>query len=511
MKSRPSVASAALLLCATFFAPMKVVAQDELYPGPSGHAHPDGRGDRVVGARRNTSGGAVVTGNGINYNGGAVMHGTVNVYFIWYGDWTQDLNAAAILNTWASTIGGTPYENINTTYGDNSGNVSGLVFLAGSTSVPSTTFGASLGDSNIASIVSNALTSHALPTDSNGVYFVLTAPGVSETSGFLSQYCGWHTYGTFGSANIKYAFVGDAGNQSGCSVQFNKSPNNDPPIDAMISVMSHELEETISDPNLNAWYDQAGEENADLCAWNFGQESTAPNGSSYNMTFGGHNYLIQQNWLNANGGLCAQSYTATPGFSLSVSPSSQTLAATGGTTGNYTITETPTGGFSGTPSYAVTGLPTGASATMTGSSTFTVTAAGVASGTHSFTITGTSNAVKNSATAYLVISAPPQPSFTISISPASQSVNRGGTPTYTVTIAPVNGFTGTVGLSVSGAKTGLAPSLSKTSIVTSGTSTLTAITTNSAKRGNDTLTITATYAGSPTPITKSAAATLKIN
>jgi len=38
----------------------------------------------------------------------------------------------------------------------------------------------------------------------------------------------------------------------------------------MVSVMAHELEETISDPNLNAWYDSTGAENADKCAWTFG-------------------------------------------------------------------------------------------------------------------------------------------------------------------------------------------------------------------------------------------------
>jgi hypothetical protein len=49
-------------------------------------------------------------------------------------------------------------------------------------------------------------------------------------------------------------------------------------------------------------------ENADKCAWTFGTESTAGNGSKYNITLGGQNYLIQQNWVNANGGSCAMSF-----------------------------------------------------------------------------------------------------------------------------------------------------------------------------------------------------------
>lgn len=69
--------------------------------------------------------------------------------------------------------------------------------------------------------------------------------------------------------------------------------------------LSGSIPEEIGDPDLNAWYDSSGEENADKCAWTFGTESTASNGSKYNVTFGGSHYLIQQNWVNANGGGCS--------------------------------------------------------------------------------------------------------------------------------------------------------------------------------------------------------------
>ena len=69
-----------------------------------------------------------------------------------------------------------------------------------------------------------------------------------------------------------------------------------------------ELEEAVTDPDLNAWYDNRGMENADKCAWTFGTVQTAGNGSKYNMTLGTMNYLIQRNWVNASGGFCALSY-----------------------------------------------------------------------------------------------------------------------------------------------------------------------------------------------------------
>ena len=101
-----------------------------------------------------------------------------------------------------------------------------------------------LSDSDIQGIVEKAISSGSVPLDPNGVYFVLTAPGVGESSGFLTSYCGWHTATFLNNTWIKYAFVGDAGDKSGCSVQGSSSPNGDPSVDAMISIIAHELSES---------------------------------------------------------------------------------------------------------------------------------------------------------------------------------------------------------------------------------------------------------------------------
>src|SRR5206468_2714953 len=150
--------------------------------------------------------------------------------------------------------------------------------------------------------------SGALPSDTKGVYFVLTASDVNETSGLCTQYCGWHTNDSIGGADIKYALIGNAGRcLSSCADQ-SVGPNGDAGADGSASILAHELEETATDPDLNAWYDSRGEENADKCAWTFGSTSTASNGALYNMTLGGSKYLIQRNWVNASGGYCAVSY-----------------------------------------------------------------------------------------------------------------------------------------------------------------------------------------------------------
>ena len=41
------------------------------------------------------------------------------------------------------------------------------------------------------------------------------------------------------------------------------APNGDPGVDAMLSVLAHEVVEAMSDPNLDAWYDATGSENGD--------------------------------------------------------------------------------------------------------------------------------------------------------------------------------------------------------------------------------------------------------
>jgi hypothetical protein len=263
-------------------------------PGSNGNGYGQGNGQFGVGS------------NGIFYHGGPVMLGTTNVYYIWYGNWSGN-TAPTILNNLMNSMGGSAYYNINTTYYDGAGNhVANSIAFKG-TANDNYSQGSALSDASIKSIVTSAINA-GLPKETNAVYFVLTSADVNETSGFCTQYCGWHTHGTIGGSDIKYAFIGNPARcPSACAAQ-TTSPNNNLGADGMASIISHELEESTSDPDLNAWYDRRGQENADKCAWTFGTESTASNGSKYNQVMGGMQYLIQRNWVNTAGGYCATSY-----------------------------------------------------------------------------------------------------------------------------------------------------------------------------------------------------------
>ena len=268
---------------------------------------PTGKGAVTLQQIGEASAAARVRSNGITYHGGPVITGTTNVYYIWYGNWSGN-TATTILTDFAGSIGGSPYFNINTTYYNGSGvHVSNSVHYAGSTT-DSYSQGTSLSDAQIQTVVSSAISSGRLPKDTSAVYFVLTSTDVTASSGFCTQYCGWHTHGTISGSDIKYSFVGNPDRcPSACEAQ-TTSPNGNAGADGMASIVAHELEEAVTDPDLNAWYDNRGYENADKCAWTFGTESTASNGSKYNVTLGSRQYLIQRNWVNASGGYCAMSY-----------------------------------------------------------------------------------------------------------------------------------------------------------------------------------------------------------
>ncbi len=266
------------------------------------------REDRAAG--RAPVGAATVAGAGINYHGGPVMNGLTKVYVLYYGTWTA--NQMTIVNSLLQTLGGTPTFRTNTTYYSLSGTTKSYVqnsVTLMSTHVDNYSLGKTLSDANIQTLVGNAITAGWFPKDTNAVYFVLTAPDVKESSGFGSRYCGWHTHGTIGGSDIKYSFVGNPATiaPAGCGV-VTPSPNGDGGVDAMTSVIFHELSEAVTDPDLNAWYDTAGNENADKCAWKFGTLLSAANGANYNVSFGGRNWKLQQNWVNAGTGSCTVTY-----------------------------------------------------------------------------------------------------------------------------------------------------------------------------------------------------------
>jgi PKD repeat protein len=184
--------------------------------------------------------------------------------------------------------------------------------------------------------------------------------------------------------------------------------------------------------------------------------------------------------------------------------------------------EPPVASFNGSPTNGIAPLTVNFTDTSTGqpaSWEWTFGDGGTSTAqnpSHTYTTAGTysvslkvTNSLGNNTltkTNYITVT-PPPPDFTISTSPARQTVSRGGSTSYAITITPRNGFTGQVTLSVSGQPGGASTSFSVNPVNGSSTASSTLfVGTNSTNHGSYTLTITATGGG----LTHTATVTLRV-
>jgi hypothetical protein len=165
-----------------------------------------------------------------------------------------------------------------------------------------------------------------------------------------SATCAWHGGFTGADGQPVVYTVAPFAATDGCDGNPpNPSPNGDA-ADATINLISHEMNEAITDPWGTAWY--AGDTSHEIadppCAWNFGNPlGTAPNGQPYNQVINGHYYWLQQEWSN-DGSHCVQRYV--PGVDL---PTNLAAPVITGAAGVGQLLSTSNGTWAGTPtSYA---------------------------------------------------------------------------------------------------------------------------------------------------------------
>lgn len=168
-------------------------------------------------------------------------------------------------------------------------------------------------------------------TDLMNSQIVVAQPQRYSETGFETGagYCAWHDYtqpqyypgvqAGISFTNMPYVLnQGTSCGQNAVNTGFYAGR-----LDGFTIVVGHEIEETITDPgaedvidgkNLGGWYDQAGWENADKCAWVGYTEGIQPGslaipGAMTNITGNdGKQYPIQTLWSNdaaAGTGYCA--------------------------------------------------------------------------------------------------------------------------------------------------------------------------------------------------------------
>ncbi len=253
----------------------------------------------------------------ILYHGGPVMLGTINVYVVYYGSFAGT-EATSIIDNFLENLGGSGAFNVNTTYYNGQvQHISGSLSYSPSTNSYADAYsqGKKLSNSFPTTELESVIPGH-LPTDPNGTYVLVISPDVSVPSGF---YCGYHAHFNVSGTDIKYAVIPEpsAPTYQRCSGNVEtfgdtNSPNDDIGADSVTDTAMHEISESATDPDLNAWFTKSGLEVGDLCNFVYGQTFIAKNGSHYNQVFGSKDYLVQTIRENSGAGFCAQTYPPLP-------------------------------------------------------------------------------------------------------------------------------------------------------------------------------------------------------
>lgn len=265
--------SCSLLAVAAYAAPEKPVkrgpwadADHVVYTPARGVSAPDKAGATLV-----NHGGPTIT--------------SAKVVFIFWGPTFAaggaDNAYATTLQAYRNQFGTTPEYNTITQYsGIQLANLgSGTADWFDTTTPPT-----NVTDAIVRSKVSEYLTTHAF--NAGTIYEVVTPSSSYSSSGSSTScggpslsYCAYHGHFASGANDVKYSIEPWPG-CSGCSVSGWSNVQNQEHF------VCHETREAVTDPDLNAWYDNRGQEADDKCAW-----SPAP-------FIGTGGYAYQYEWSN---------------------------------------------------------------------------------------------------------------------------------------------------------------------------------------------------------------------
>jgi hypothetical protein len=326
---------------------------------PSGHAisyRP------IAGALASTRAQRVRGPKNLTYHGGPVMPSNTNYAFYWDpsgapaypAEYQSGINA--YFQGLAHDSGGVQnVDSVATQYGDSAGHAANYDSHFGGAIIDKDPYPPNgcaaaaicLTDEQLQAELASYVAAHSLPHDLTHEYFILTPPGVENCAepsacsagSAIGVYCAYHSFIGLAGGSIIYSSDPFVTGNPGCDT--GEHPSNKPSDGALQGGLSHEHNESITDPEINAWYDSSGAEDGDKCrtfeeASEFGAPlGTAPDGARYNQVIDGALYWYQQEWSNA-GSQCRQRLGPEPPKVTRISPNKGHAA--GGTT--VTVTGT---------------------------------------------------------------------------------------------------------------------------------------------------------------------------
>jgi PKD domain len=250
-----------------------------IFWAPSGYSFPSGYADAITGFLKNVA---------------ADSGKPSNVYSV-SAQYTDEAGHA----TYSDAYGGS----VNDTHAyPSSGTCAPYTGLGGES------FTACISDEKMAAEVNAVIAEKGWPHGLGAEYYVVLPPHAGscfETTGeecFDTEFCAYHNYE--GASETIYANISySPGDPLGCGVSQYPNGNANGNVDDTLSGLSHEANESITDPTLEAWYDEEGFENGDECRNTpFGEDFGAPLGGSagtlFNEAIGSGHYYLQQEWSN---------------------------------------------------------------------------------------------------------------------------------------------------------------------------------------------------------------------
>lgn len=173
-----------------------------------------------------------------------------------------------------------------------------------------------LTDTQIQKEIQSVMTANGWQGGLNHIFFLMTPNGVASCFNAAASECSTNAFCAYHSAFLDsagadaiYANVPYEGPAGGCADASQGFPNN-PDADTAVNLISHEHNESITDPLDNGWFanDLDQDEEADLCAYGFGAPlGGTPGIDAYNQVINGHHYDLQEEFSNADDG-CVQHF-----------------------------------------------------------------------------------------------------------------------------------------------------------------------------------------------------------
>ncbi|MFL6262601.1 MAG: hypothetical protein ACJ76Y_23120 [Thermoanaerobaculia bacterium] len=234
---------------------------------------------------------AVPSKANISYHGGPVITSAKVVLIFWGPSFA---NAGSSDNAYATTLrnfrnqfGTTGEYNTITQY---SGIQLANLGSGGADWFDTSTPPTNVTDSSVHSEVNRYFSGGHGTYNSSTIYEVVIPSSSYSSSGSSTScggpslaYCAYHGHFSGTSGDVKYS-IQPFPSCSGCKVSGWSNVQNQEHF------MCHETREAVTDPDLNAWFDNVGNEADDKCAW-----SPSP-------FIGTNGYGYQYEWSNANGG-----------------------------------------------------------------------------------------------------------------------------------------------------------------------------------------------------------------